>query len=262
MGSTRYRKFLEQEFHPTIEKDPSRTIHLDLLETPFNAYLTTNFDSCLENAAERVPDVSQIHVHPILEAAHLRSRHIYHLHGKAYDGDRSIVDTIVLTASDYEHAYTARSGIRSLIRELFVHQAVLFIGFRLTDPESRFTPSDPAFDQVLKFAWEDYQALSEDVLHYGLGRFRDKTHWALLPAVSKKDVEQLDAISRPDEETEREEEEFLRTRGISVIRYRGDDLFHSELTKIVRELRDRTASSRLPGVPTLDRSLFVEEEIT
>jgi len=80
------------------------------------------------------------------------------------------------------------------------------------------------------------------------GQLRDKMHFALLPAILKQDVEQPHLTPTRDEETEREEEEFLRTRGIAVIRYRADDPFHSHLVRIVRDLRERTGPP-LPGRP-------------
>ena len=248
MGVNNYHQFLQEVFH-AAGKEPFRTIHLDLLEMPFNAFITTNFDLCLENAAERTGDIAQVHVYPILEASHLRSRHIYHIHGRAYgENGNSTVGTILLTESDYEEAYVSHLEIRTLLRDVFVHQTVLFIGFGL---------KDPALDQVLEASRKEYLSLNEATLRRDVGQLREKIHFALMPVIFKKEVDRLDGELIRDEEAERQEEVFLEDKGVWVVRYSGDDQFHSKLTNIVRSLRDRTAPP-LRGRPSVDRSLFEE----
>lgn len=262
MGENEYYEFLRKAFDPH-GKEPYRSIHEDVLEIPFNAFLTTNFDSCLENAANKVGGIEKVHVYPDLDPGRLYDRDIYHLHGRAYDEHgKSTVRTILLTASDYETAYglSTQSGyavaldglppLRSLLHTVFMHHTVLFVGFSLTDP---------GLGQVLKASLEEHKRLSEEVSRIDSGAVRGKNHIALLGTVQRPRSEQRGGAPGPEEEAEKWHKEFLREREVSTIRYevRAEDDVHSELIRIVGDLYRRTTGTSPNGPPT-SRSLIEE----
>jgi len=262
MGENEYYELLRKAFHPH-GKEPYRSIHVDLLEIPFNAFLTTNFDSCLENAANRVGGVEKVHVYPDLDPGRLYDRDIYHLHGRAYDEHgKSTVRTILLTASDYETAYrlstqsgyaTAVDGLpplRLLLHTVFMYHTVLFVGFSLTDP---------AVGQILKASSEEHKRVGQEVSRIDRGAVRGKKHIALLGTVQRPRSEQPGGGPSPREETEKWEDEFLREREVSTIRYevRAEDEVHSELIRIVGDLCRRTTGTS-PNGPLTSRSLIEE----
>lgn len=262
MGNTDYHHFLRKAFDPD-GKEPYRPIHVDLLGIPFNAFLTTNFDSCLENAANKVGGVERIHVYPDLDPGRLYDRHIYHLHGRAYDEHGvCTVQSILLTASDYETAYqlsTERAlaavpdgppPLRLLLHTAFEYQTVLFVGYSLTDPAVR---------QVLQASSEEYKRLGQEVLRRGIGAVRQKNHIALLPTVEPPAPTQCGGAPSREKQDEEWEDEFLAKNQVSTIRYevRDEDEVHSELISIVGDLCRRTGRTVASG-PLTNRSLIDE----
>lgn len=249
LGDEGYRRFLESEFSQWTGKESFLPIHADLLALPFNAYLTTNFDSCIENAAKRVGGVESVQVYPVLDPSHLRHRHVYHLHGRAYDEQGvSTVDTMLLTARDFREAYEERNVLSSLLQDVFRWQTVFFIGHSLDDPFLR---------RILATSHKDFRELADDASRRGVGTLREKEHFALLPCTYMVQHEAPEQGPVRDEDEEARQVASLRESKVSVIRYNTSpgERCHSELNGLVEWLRDRVSGWTLQG-PSMSRVAF------
>lgn len=251
MGEKRYHDFLRGVFH-RHSKDTYRDIHIHILNIPFNAFLTTNFDPCLQNASREVEGERRVHVYPILPAGDVQNGCIYHLHGRAYDENgKSNVGTIVLTQSDYDEAYDSNSELRSLLREVLVHQRVLFVGVSLRDP---------ALQEALKASSEEYWILSENASRRGRPPLRRKQHFALRPMIFKRGLKALGREETRDYEAEQREAMDWQQWDVSITRYHHDteDERHSQLTDDFYKLR-RSTGRAPPGRTVTYRSLYGEQ---
>lgn len=216
-----------------------RAVHADLLDIPFQGYLTTNFDLCLEAAAERQRCIEAVYVHPLLPVAELRSRSIFHVHGRVHDHEgASTTSSIVITAGDYEATYGTDTGpgqaqnlrLPRFLLAAFECQTMLFMGFGFSDPE---------IDQVLMQSIVQRRGLYEDLQRSGVGTLREARHYALLPT---KRSEELTDADRAIVAQEDDEEKKLLSRQVEVIRYFEDNPYHSHLCDLVVALREGTVA--------------------
>jgi hypothetical protein len=140
-----YYSFLYQTFRPK----PGQSLELQnvLLSLPFRGIVTTNWDKCFENAIrnhwpERIQSLLEFSFHPNHPAGVREyfdslwrdrpSISVAHLHG-VYD----LAKEIILTASEYEHAYGSDGKwtfLRRTIWALMTTQRLVFVGFGMNDP--------------------------------------------------------------------------------------------------------------------------------
>jgi NAD-dependent SIR2 family protein deacetylase len=246
LGETRYHRFLECEFDPK-GRDGFRDIHAHLVKIPFSAIVTTNYDPCLEKAAEDAADMrTVVHCYPYLESGYLRSgdeRHIYHLHGRAYDEhDQSRVGSIVLTERDYEGAYGQNSPIRRLLEQVLQYHTIVFLGASLDDPFLR---------QVLREAVEVSNFLAYEATRREEPAPPPGQRFALLRADSSVRDQGAERLQKPGYEGPgfRESVRLQELRIVPVYYHaEHDDRYHSELTRIALNLRNRTATPTLSVV--------------
>lgn len=236
LGDSKYIRFLEGEFDPA-GKQPFLPVHSYLVKMPFNAFITTNFDSCLENAARNAGDMDTVvQRYPYLDVGSLgseRSCHVYHIHGRAYDENgTSDAPTMVVTARDYERAYHPQSHIRNLLREVLRYRDVLFVGASL---------QDPGLNQVLTASQEEAEYLRQEAERCQQAALPPRTHFALMP------IKLCDSTDAPgpagrDREAEQQDQGWLGDSRISVLRYvrHEEDRTHGGLIAIVEQLRYRT----------------------
>ena len=133
---TKYLNVLQRLFDPTV-KEPYRAIHAALVRTRFTAFVTTNYDNCLEKAGRLEPAVlrqDSVQSYPDeLSSTDLDKRFVTHVHGRAYDQDgRCRLSDIVLTRRDFDAAY-ARPDLCETLRRLISDFSVLFLGFSSAD---------------------------------------------------------------------------------------------------------------------------------
>lgn len=103
---SKYQNILETVFSP-VGKDPYRPVHAALVRTRFKAFVTTNYDNCLENAGRLQPTAlrpGSIQSYPDeLSPTRLGDRFVTHLHGRAYDeAGTCSLPHIVLTREDFK----------------------------------------------------------------------------------------------------------------------------------------------------------------
>ena len=238
MGEARYYAFVERTFSAD-GREPFRPIHQYLMRTPFKAYLTTNFDGCLEKAAEMIGARGRIHIFPDLNPGDLQQGDIFHIHGKLdHESGMNPVGSIVLTRSDFRLAYEDSSSVHTLLNAAFSYGTVLFVGYSLSDPDLR---------QIFEAVDRERAALAGAMKRRGVGEMRTNRHFALLPLRLRVVNDGRQESYECDEERERAEERLFQTAGASVMRYRSDDSGHHELTRILESLMQRTQPS--PTVP-------------
>ena len=137
MGENAYRDSLESILTPN-GKEPYRPIHRAMIQAAFASYVTTNYDSSLENADCLHPKMlpaESVSSWPndTLRPTKLRTRGVFHVHGRAYAEDGTcLLPNIVATDKDFKAAYD-RGDVTSTLRTLFSDLSVLFVGFSSED---------------------------------------------------------------------------------------------------------------------------------
>jgi hypothetical protein len=163
-GTSRYFNILAREFEPKKDRKPFERTHSLIVELPFRAFVTTNYDECLNCALQdysRRAEVEQWNADPSvviklrsndrhLVSIFLRSiatqnprqrRYVAHLHGKWND-----TENIILTSRDYEEAYeqnhdtlsnhkTSQLPIHFLLMwSILATRRLVFFGTSMRDP--------------------------------------------------------------------------------------------------------------------------------
>lgn len=197
-----FRRFMVEKFR---KPNPEPTeAHKLIPEIPFAAALTTNYDKLLESAYTLVhrgvaPHVFTHSDHPEVSAALCGEEfYVFKVHGTI---DR--IDTIILGSKDYRELMNPESSYRNLLTVIFSTKTILFLGFRLEDPDLM-------------------QLLDR------LGRvFRDYTrkHYALM---NTEDVSPI------------EQKSFERDYNIEIIPYVPSASDHPEVRNFLEELARKT----------------------
>ncbi|HMM97470.1 MAG TPA: SIR2 family protein [Anaerolineales bacterium] len=226
-----YRRFDENHFQI------NRTIPLyqDLLRIPFRAFITTNYDSCIEEAADLLNiHFDEIQIYPQLKPNDLEATKLYHIHGKINQND--IPDSsrsIVLTTDDYLAAYGDESRLPVLMNALFDSHNILFIGFSL---------EEDALYELLQLSRKRNEA-NRGPQGYSLSNTPYK--FAMLPYERKM----LDPIKRKEDEVRnymdtvtKQDQELLNNYGVIIIRYYANEIY-SEIKSIVRDINSTTRVS-------------------
>ncbi len=148
LGEDRYSRFLYDRFSLSTNSDPWRAIHSMMVDTAFRAFVTTNYDACLEYAAGSGAIKKDAKVREILAwprkpmtASYLREpgRAIHYIHGRIHRDDDPSGIQVVLTQKDYDKAY-GQNGYLTFFRELMVTcgLTLLFCGYSFEDHELLF----------------------------------------------------------------------------------------------------------------------------
>lgn len=120
--------------------EPSE-MHELLMQLPFEACLTTNFDCLLEGPHQALADVAypSIVSYPTLRAPDVGGRRLVHLHGRCDhggSGPRLTEASTVFTQSGYDRAYNT-SGLATAIEGAIETYSLLFVGASLGDWQIR-----------------------------------------------------------------------------------------------------------------------------
>ena len=135
VGEAVYRQFLYETFKDRVSDDglSFTAVHANLMQLPFKAYVTTNYDQAILEArrifnpdledtgftwqeSERLPSWTK-HKAPVLFA-----------HGHFYSPS-----SIVLDLSSYKRAYS-EGPYRRLFENLWTQENLIFVGFGFSDP--------------------------------------------------------------------------------------------------------------------------------
>jgi signal transduction histidine kinase/ActR/RegA family two-component response regulator len=137
MGNSLFQQFLIKMFRSRIARPTA--VHRILCQLPFQALLTTNYDTLLEQARQEsyperpIPPVyTQQNIPQLARVASDRHFYILKLHGQIDD-----VSSIVLTANDYEGLIERNHAYKVGLSALFAARTLLFIGYGLQDKDLR-----------------------------------------------------------------------------------------------------------------------------
>ena len=135
LGQKLYRECLIRIFDHTTKHTEFSSVHLNVMNIPFCAYVTTNYDPCLEFAARHSPRSHNQHpyTYPNLPQVELKGEHIFHIHGYIDPKNHDSVNSLVLSREEYDAAYQTTEVVPTFLSTLFQELDVLFIGFGWND---------------------------------------------------------------------------------------------------------------------------------
>ncbi len=167
-----------------------RATYAHVVTYPFRFLLTTNFDPCLETACGHN---NQVIAYPQLPLLGLAPRASVYLHGKARWSARVDATNLVLAKSEFAKAYSPkRSLLTGALQQLMIGHRVLFIGCRLQE-------------RLLRETFRRIRRIQESC---GIS---PKPRMILLPDTQ-------------DERQSGEENEYMASLGIEILRYPVDDV--------------------------------------
>ena len=144
LGKPLYRDFIQRTFREH-SSSPTKT-HQSLLQLPFAAILTTNYDNLLERAfiknkrkTDLAPVYTQKNVSQLARIAGERKFFILKMHGHADDAE-----SIVLTRHDYQDLLHNNPAYKTSVSSLFVSRTLVFLGYGLRDPDLNFILDEQA----------------------------------------------------------------------------------------------------------------------
>ncbi len=136
-----YKSLLQRRFD--LRPEGLSSLCRNLAATPFNSYVTTNYDLTLEQALTETGDVHAqelanssidwLDYSRTLDIIRESESHVYHAHGK-WSQDLSLDSSLVLSESDYRQLKRI-PHYQEYLRHIFSNHAVLFIGFGMHDWE-------------------------------------------------------------------------------------------------------------------------------
>ena len=130
----RYNDILAQQLRG--DKGPIPEPHKAIVQMPFAAVVTTNYDKLLERSFAAVGSLPKTPTHRDVDALGPLlfdgSFFILKAHG---DIDRP--DSMVLTTRDYQEIIHANPAFNSIFSAILLTKAVLFVGYSLNDPDFR-----------------------------------------------------------------------------------------------------------------------------
>lgn len=130
-----YTAVLERHFAKTIV-DRRESYDL-LMHIDFQAYVTTNFDPLLAQAATKAPTPKAIRAYPRIKCGDLDLQRVIYLHGYVAENGTPQPDELVLAKEDFQFAYgNDTGGPLRLFWEPFLNDYnILFLGCELGEPE-------------------------------------------------------------------------------------------------------------------------------
>ena len=181
--------------------------HKLIVQIPFRAYLTTNYDRFIESAflIEKGTELKSFYGRTrdgVAEAYRNHEPFIFKLHGDIND-----LDSIVLGSQSYEKHLHSSENEQLDLQTLFMVSSVLFIGFG---------GSDPNIEKIIRTV-----AMSDG---------NRKRHWMLVPAHTFPSLKM---------------KRLWKDKGINVIQYKKDST-HSGLTNFLRKIKTPPSLSPTP----------------
>ncbi len=132
LGAAEFRRKLVENLKSKPEYD--RSFHRAIAKLPTNLFITTNFDTLLEESlfelgySPRVI-VNQKDIPSILPS----EKTVVKIHG-----DIQVPSSIVITSDDYEHYSSTREGFSLFLKGRFAEGTILFLGTSFADPRLRY----------------------------------------------------------------------------------------------------------------------------
>lgn len=128
--------------------------HEIIVSTQYKHIITTNYDSLLEQAADKLNynelltrSYSYVDSQKLTAAIYSEKSAILHAHGKISDLK---LDRFILTKQDYSNIMKHNPGFRLIINTIFITTSVLFVGYGGSDPHFE----DIIDDLNLSLSWD------------------------------------------------------------------------------------------------------------
>ena len=210
-----------------------------LMQLPFKAYLTTNFDPILSETA-KTHGHRNVFSYPVLNPVYLEKyeRPIIYLHGRVSATPQCPDNRIILPRSEFDDAYEGRRIVSTFLQSLLQEYDVLFLGCRLQE----------------RYMREIFHRVYQIHLHQPAEAPRRAPQRFVVLPVAKANLQvSEDALAPHRMETNLEAAEIeaqgFQGMQIDVIRYSPSDRRHGELEGILKHLCD-SAQRRTEQVRT------------
>ncbi|MBF0338915.1 MAG: SIR2 family protein, partial [Nitrospirae bacterium] len=211
-----YYPFMGREFAPKTPKTHTEE-HKIVIELPFNNYITSNYDPCLDNAycaIEGKPPLCLTHKNTQMLAEFYAltdkpQKKVFHIHGR-----HNAPQDIVLTEENYRDNYN--EDFISLLRSIIMTRPVVFIGSGVNDMD---------FLATMRFIANLFKGFQ-------------KKHYAIIPCLENVYAEY-------------EAERLAETYNIVPVFYENPDDKHTEREVILRDILsycNDTTGKKLPDV--------------
>ena len=105
-----------------------------LMNLPFKAYVTTNFDPLLSEAGAIVGH-GKLYSYPIFPREFGNLNPIVYVHGLARSDNQATGENLILARSDFDEAYNDIGIVKNFMFNIFTNYPLLFLGCSLTEPE-------------------------------------------------------------------------------------------------------------------------------
>ena len=219
-------KYFEIVQRGTESKATTETgTQLDLIMESFNhSIITTNFDSTIENAYQKLTDVnfleSEMTYQTLGALKHkIENSQITYLHGR-YDSNE-----IVLKTSDYEKYYSEYTIRKELYK---------FVGFSFDD----------------RYLLRAFKTICEEIIEsqstlYTNPNTPKKKHYAFIESLPEDTFEKMEPTKKIALQKRDENEKLMRGKlidhldsfGIDVYEYKN--IYHKEIGEIMQEIREK-----------------------
>ncbi|MCG7979577.1 MAG: SIR2 family protein [Candidatus Thiodiazotropha endolucinida] len=219
-----YHRVLSEEFGKDGAHYPPGYMYL--LESPFNAYVTINYDPLLAEASQ-FKGLTLYDFKLGLDASKVKNKAIFYIHGYVGRGDHVADGDLILTREDFERFYEHASAIiPSFLTQVLSFKPVVFIGCGL---------QEPALKNILNICNKIKSSIEASSGDHG------PIHYILLPTLYTT-VEEGQKPKR-DFEKELEENAVYEEVGVRVVRYiRTSPKDYSPVEKLLK------AWSRAPEI--------------
>jgi len=190
LGSRRYSEILIQKFGDR-HQDVHQSVHLLMARAPFDAYVTTNYDPCIEEAfVVQGLQHGLVHSYPdVFGAADLGNKSVFHIHGLIKDAGQDPNSLqVVLAEAEYREAYDPDDGyLSTFLEEVMIKstRTVIFCGYSFKEPSCVLESLDRGsarLERLLKKYTEGIEKPAQSCKrkHYVLlsvPSFPDLTYW-------------------------------------------------------------------------------------
>ncbi len=217
----------------TEGKEDFRPIHGVLMKIPFHSFITTNYDLCLEKAAEYNGEPVKNNWYPELDSSLLRARYVFHIHGLIDQFDvHKTFGSMIISEREYINAYENESNniLPNFLANLFQFHTVAFLGFSLMDNY---------IFRAIKRAQRELASRAEFEQTMNIGNRAELKHYIF----SYHDVE-TSVLDR------------IKYLGLNPILYAGENFRHTDLQRILEEACRLTTGLEI-NPPTPNRVLFL-----
>lgn len=232
LGSERYQEYLRGIFDHTKRDVKFNPILLDILSIPFCAFVTTNYDQCLEFATKKLPNpaIKYCYPYPNLPTSDLKGHHIFHPHGYIDPNNPNSINSIILSDDEFADAYEITSNF---FTTLFLELDILFIGFGW---------NDMVILDIIEKTTQTRKNREGTLAKKNLQMSREKNKFALID----NDTYQKDTTKG----------NYITKLGILPIVYKKTGGSHDPLNQIIEKIQMSISKTPVATIPALPEGFF------